>query len=188
MDFAVDAVMMEYPLSTADTTSTPTNTARPVETVRLGERSALATARFPVWERITEPNTRISGGNSHGRSKNTATPKSNAATMTNSTPALLCCAPASGALVRLSDCQTAAAPATAAIRPRIRPTMPGFFTAWAVPSPKALMGEIFRALRAGASDATTVTSVQTTTPTTNASGLYETMKSLNSTPTSAATG
>ena len=75
-----------------------------------------------------------------------ATPKSNAATMTNSTPALLCCAPASGALVRLSDCQTAAAPATAAIRPRIRPAMPGFFTARAVPSPKALMGEIFRAL------------------------------------------
>ena len=117
-----------------------------------------------------------------------ATPKSNAATMANSTPTLLCCTPASGAPVRLSDCHIAAAPAAAAIIPRIRPTTPGFFTAWAVPSPKALMGEIFRALRAGASDATTVTSVQTTTPTMNAIGLYETMKSLKSTPASAATG
>ena len=108
--------------------------------------------------------------------------------MTSSTPTLLCCTLASGVLVRLSDCHTAAAPAAAAITPRIRPAMPGFFTAWAVPSPKALMGEIFRALRAGASDAITVTSVQTTTPTMNASGSYETMKSLNNTPASAATG
>ena len=117
-----------------------------------------------------------------------ATPKSNAATMTNSTPALFCCTPASGVPVRLSDCHTAAAPTAAAIIPRIRPAMLGFFTARAVPSPNALMGEIFRALRAGASDAITVTSVQTTTPTMNASGLYETMKSLNSIPASAATG
>ena len=188
MDFAVDAVMMEYPLSTADTTSTPTNTARPVETVRLGERSALATAKFPVWERITEPNTRISGGNNHGRSKNTATPKSNAATMTNSTATLLCCAPASGAPVRPQRLPHCCCPCHGGNQAQDQTRNARLLHGLGGTLPKALMGEIFRALRAGASDATTVTSVQTTTPTTNASGLYETMKSLNNTPASAATG
>ena len=126
--FATVDVMMEYPVSTAVTTSAPTKTARPVETVRFGERNAFATANFPVWLRKTEPRTRTRGRRSHGVSIKTAMPSRSAAIITRRTevPAfelsLFC-------VMVLNARIMSAPPPAPIIRPAIRPAMFGFLTA-----------------------------------------------------------
>ena len=70
-------------------------------------------------------------------------------------------------------------PAMARTTPMIPPMMLGFFTACSVFALMALMGEMRRAVRAGASEASTVTTVHMSTPTINATGEKLTMNVLN---------
>ena len=69
---AMDVLKTEWPVSTMPITRVPTSTARPVETVRLGERREFASASLPVCPRSTDPIIRTSGSRIHGVSRNTA--------------------------------------------------------------------------------------------------------------------
>ena len=114
------------------------------------------------------PSPRTSGSRIQGVSRKIATPSSRAASITSSTA----CSESFLSLVIPMAILTSTAPPIPTSTPAIIPIMLGFFTAWAVVSPIALMGEMRRAVRAGASEANTVTMVHSATPATNAMGSY----------------
>ena len=167
----MEALITEWLVRTAEITKVPTSTARPVDTVRLGERKEFANASLPVCPRRATPKKRTRGMRTHGVRRKTAMPRKRHASSTEEIadpPSLFPIA----AIAIIT-------PARAERIPKIPPKTLGFLTAWLVLALMALIGEILSAVRAGISEASTVTAVHMSTPAINAVGEKLTMNELN---------